>query len=262
MKTAGTIIKTSAGLAATAVILICVMASGAVSNAARNRTLCSGISVVIKDSTESRFVSGSDIIGYISEEYGKTTGLPVRDLDLKKMEKILDSQSAVLKSEAYCTKDGILHIGITQRKPVMRFQKNGAGFYADLNGYIFPMEPGKASYVVVIDGNIPLDPDKAGKGRSVTGKERQWLDRITDVVSYMESHSVWADDIVQIHVLENGDLVLIPREGREKFIFGKPVKVNEKFALMECYYSSIVPAKGKDAYRTVDIRYDGQIICK
>ena len=36
----------------------------------------------------------------------------------------------------------------------------------------------------------------------------------------------------------------------------------EKFSLMDCYYTGIVPARGKDYYRTVDLRYEGQIICR
>ena len=236
MNSSGKIIRTILSLSALGIILVCLAVSWGISRSARSGTLCSGIEVSITDSTESRFVSGKDILEYISEDYGKTEGIPVENLDLDRMEQMLDSRSAVLKSEAYCTKDGTLHILITQRKPVMRLQKGSEGFYVDREGYIFPIRPGRSGYVVVIDGNIPLELDKTTRGK--------------------------ADNIVQIHVRENGDLVLIPREGKEKFIFGKPDRIAEKFALMDCYYTNIVPARGNDRYRTVDVRYDRQIICK
>ena len=262
MRPAGQIIRAVLGISAVAVILICMTVASGTGKAVRRSTLCSGIAVTIKDSAENRFVSETDILNYLDKEYGRIEGIPAEDLDFKKIEDILNTRSAVLKSEAYYTKDGTLNILITQRKPVMRFQKGNSGFYADRDGYIFPMEPGRASHVVVIDGNIPLDLDKAGQGKDVTGNERIWLDRITSMVSYMNGHRTWAENIVQIHVLDNGDLVLIPREGKEKFIFGKPVRIGEKFSLMDSYYSAIVPAKGKDCYRRVDVRYAGQIICK
>lgn len=255
---AGTIL----GAAAVAVILVCLCVSAGISKAKRAKTLCSGTEVEIADSAENRFVSEADILEYMEKDYGKTEGIPIEDIDLKKMEDILDSQSAVLKSEAYCTKDGILHVKITQRIPVMRFQKNGRRFYGDANGYVFPIKEGKASHVIVIDGNIPIEMDNAGKGRAVAGEEKEWMERMTEMVLYMEKHKIWSRNIVQIHVLGNGDMVLIPRDGTEKFLFGKPTDIEEKFALMESYYTGVVPAKGKDRYRSVDVRYRGQVICK
>ena len=262
MNSSGKIIRTILSLSALGIILVCLTVSWGISRQARTGTLCSGIEVSITDSTESRFVSGKDILEYISEDYGKTEGIPVENLDLDRMEQMLDSRSAVLKSEAYCTKDGTLHILITQRKPVMRLQKGSEGFYVDREGYIFPIRPGRSGYVVVIDGNIPLELDKTTRGKAASEKERLWLEQLTGLVGYMDGHRIWEDNIVQIHVRENGDLVLIPREGKEKFIFGKPDRIAEKFALMDCYYTNIVPARGNDRYRTVDIRYDRQIICK
>lgn len=262
MKGTGNILGTVLSAAVVLLILLCLAVSAGIGRSIREDTLCSGIAVTIRDSSENRFVSEADIKEYIAGEYGKTEGVPAADLDLKKIEAILDSRSAVLKSEAWCTRDGLLNISITQRRPIMRFQKKGTGFYADADGYIFPMKEGRSSYVVVIDGNIPLDLGSAGRGKATAGKERVWLDRMTALVTYMERHKVWAEDIVQIHVKGNGDLVLIPREGKERFLFGKPVSVEEKFNLMEHYYTGVVPAMGKDRYTSVDVRYRGQIICK
>lgn len=262
MNGTGRIIRAALALSVLGIILVCLAVSLGASRSARNRTLCSDTRVDILDSTESRFVSGKDVLEYIAEGYGKTEGVPIGDIDLKKIENVLDGQSAVLKSQAYCTKDGVLHIGITQRKPVMRLQKGTLGFYADREGYIFPMKPGRSSYVAVIDGSIPVSLGNTCRGLAGTEKERQWISRMTELVSYMHEKKVWEENIVQIHVQENGDLVLIPREGKEKFVFGKPSRIEEKFTLMECYYTSIVPARGKDRYTTVDVRFDGQIICR
>lgn len=262
MKGSGSIIRTVAGMSVLGIILVCLAISLGASRSSRGKTLCEKTEVSILDSAESRFISEQDVLEYIAGGYGKTEGIPVGDIDLKKIEDILDGQSAVLKSEAYCTKDGVLHVGITQRKPVMRLQKGSEGFYADSEGYIFPMKHGRSSYVVVIDGAIPLKLDKTCRGLASSEKERQWMRQMTELVKYMDSDKVWKENIVQIHVQGNGDLVLIPREGQEKFIFGKPTAVAEKFTLMECYYTSIAPARGKDKYRTVDVRYDGQIICR
>ena len=68
--------------------------------------------------------------------------------------------------------------------------------------------------------------------------------------------------IVQIHVTESSDLILIPREGNERFLFGQPDNFKAKFERMKKYYTAVVPEKGADKYRQVDVRYKGQIICR
>ena len=55
---------------------------------------------------------------------------------------------------------------------------------------------------------------------------------------------------MQITVQEDGNLVLIPREGRERFLFGQACDMEKKFEKMELYYKGIREEKGEDAYRT------------
>ena len=84
---------------------------------------CTGLEVEIMDSTSLSFVSKADVKRYIERDYGVYMGQRLDSVDLKKIETVLDGRSAILKSEAYTTTDGILHVEVTQREPVVRFQK-------------------------------------------------------------------------------------------------------------------------------------------
>ena len=223
---------------------------------------CTGLQVRIVDSLENSFVSRSDVKKFLDREYGTYIGMPQDSLDLVKMEEIVDSRSAVMKSQAYVTKDGTLHVDVTQRSPVVRFQKKEGGFYADAEGYIFPLQSSYASHVQVIDGNIPLAANSGYKGNISDKKEMEWFRRMMDLVNFIENSKTWKDKIVQIHVADNGDIALIPRKGKEMFIIGQPTSLEEKFDKMGKYYKVIIPEKGNDAYRMVDLRYRGQIVCK
>ena len=35
-----------------------------------------------------------------------------------------------------------------------------------------------------------------------------------------------------------------------------------KFDKMEKYYTNIIPVKGENIYKVVDLRFDGQIVCR
>jgi cell division protein FtsQ len=209
-----------------------------------------------------RFVSKADVKKFLDKEYGEYIGMHLDSIDLAKVEKIIDGRSAVNKSEAYTTRDGMLNVKVTQRTPVVRFQKSDGGFYADAEGFLFPLQSSYASRVQVIDGDIPLKANSGYKGEITDEKERAWLEKVIDLVNYMENSRTWKDKIVQITVCDGGELIMVPREGKERFHFGQPDEIQEKFRKMEKYYTAVVPAKGEKEYSVVNLEYDGQIVCR
>jgi len=215
----------------------------------RKPITCKGLSICIPDSAANQFIRPDEVRKILDSEYSGYRGLPIDEIDLTKIESILDGKSAIYKSEAYATKDSMLNVTITQRKPIVRFQKGSKGFYADETGYLFPLQSTYASHVQIVDGAIPLNNE-------------EWLERMIRLVRHIDDSKVWKDKIVQITVEEDGNLTLVPRDGKEKFIFGHPTDIESKFKKMELYYKAIKPSKTDKDYRRVDIRFDGQIVCR
>jgi cell division protein FtsQ len=246
-----------------AVLLTTALTAGYISGVSCRAPLkCTGLNVVIKDSLANRFVTKADIKKFLDREYGEYAGKSLDSLDLTKVEKIVDSRSAVYKSEAFTTRDGKLNITVTQRTPVVRFQKSDGGFYADAEGFLFPLQSSYASRVQVIDGDIPLKANSGYKGELSDPKEKEWLKKVLNVVNYMERSKLWKDKIVQITVSDGGELSLVPRTGQEVFLFGQPDDIENKFRKMEMYYRNIVPEKGDSHYTRVSVEYEGQIVCR
>lgn len=211
---------------------------------------CTGLDICIADSASNSFISTEDVKRYLDSEYGKYLGCRIDSLNLTQIEHILKGKTAVLNSEAFITKDGILNITIQQRKPTVRFIGKDGGFYADESGETFPLQKTYASYVPVVDGCIPAETDSI------------YIRKVVDLVNFLEGSKKWQNKIVQISADSTGNLTFIPREGDVRFLFGQPEDVEEKMEKMEMYYSHIVPEKGEKTYRSVDLRYDNQIICK
>ena len=228
--------------------------------ASRAQQTCAGLNVTYKESYA--FVTQSDIENYLATDYGAYIGQRLDSLNLDKIEKILDSKSAVLKSEAFITPDGMLNVRISQRAPVVRFQKGKFGFYADERGFIFPLQSNYTSKVPIIDGAIPLDISSGYKGEPKTDDEKEWLRKAISLVEYISSSKTWSGNISQINVDEGGDIILVPSAGREKFILGEPDDINDKFERIGKYYTTIRPAKGENTYKSVNVKYDGQIVCR
>lgn len=245
-----------------ALISACIVCAFLAGKRDRSEILCSKVRIIVTDSTQNRFISPQKIKSDLRKEYGKITGIPIDSLDLEKIEGIIDGKSAVLKSQAYTTKDSTLTIEISQRKPVVRFQKGTTGFYADKEGYIFPLQSSFTSHVQVVDGHIPISFRDGQKGQIKDPAEKEWFLKTVALVNFIEGDKQWKKLIVQIHVNEKGDIILIPREGKEKFIIGKPEDIENKFEKLKKYYTAIIPDAGRDAYKVIDLRYKGRIICK
>ena len=226
----------------------------------RREVTCNGIDAIVADSLQRGFVSPEDIKEWMAD-YGTYLGLRLDSVDLRRVEAVIDGKSAVRKSQAWLTDDGVLHISVTQRQPVVRFQGASGGFYADADGFLFPLQLRHTARVPVVDGALPLKLGKDFKGEPETDAEKQWVASVIGLVRWLGARKEWSDLVGQISVRKDGTLVLIPREGEEQFVFGSPTDIDAKFGRIRKYYESVAPGREKP-YRTVDVRFDGQIVCR
>lgn len=237
-------------VAGAVLVAACLGAAYIAGYVTRKPLICKGLKATIADSTCNSFISRDDVRKFLDSEYGQYCGTPLDSLDLDRIEKVLESKSAINRTEAFVTKDGILNITVTQRRPAVRFQGANGGYYADEEGRSFPLQKSYASYVPVVDGNIPAITDTAK------------IVQTTRLVNFLENDVLWKGKFVQIRIDENRDIILIPRDGKERFIIGQPYGIEEKASKMEKYYTHIIPEKGSGHYKSVDLRFEGQIVCR
>ncbi|MDO4827234.1 MAG: cell division protein FtsQ/DivIB [Bacteroidia bacterium] len=235
-------------LFALAALLTAMVATASLAAADRRMRTCEGLRVSFAPGP--RFMSEGEVRSVLDKRCAPYIGQRLDSLQLYKIENVLNLQSSILRSEAWTTDDGYLNVRITHRVPLARFQKGDDGFYVDRDGVFFPLNASCSADVPVIDGNVPPGRDETTRG--------EWVRDVLNMLAFMDRG--WAERIVQMHVDSRGDLILIPREGNERFIFGQPRGVEAKFSRMEDYYRYIRPT-GKN-YTSVNLKYDGQVICK
>lgn len=84
-------------------------------------------------------------------------------------------------------------------------------------------------------------------------------------VEKVEEDDFWRSEVVQIvaRTAPSGALEvdLVPRSGRHTIRFGRLENAEEKFAKLMRFYRRGLPHIGWDEYRTIDIRYDDQVVC-
>lgn len=90
--------------------------------------------------------------------------------------------------------------------------------------------------------------------------------KLLTFVKYVENDDFWRSEVVQItaRTTPSGALEvdLTPRSGRYLICFGRLEKMDEKFDKLLRFYRSGLSVIGWDTYRTIDIRYNDQVVCR
>ena len=222
--------------------------------------VCNRLEVSFADSL--RFVSEQDIREYLDTRYGAYIGQRLDSVKLAGIEDILESRSAVMRCEAWTTDDGALHVEITQRAPVLRFQDGERGFYVDDRGYIFPLHPSYTAPVPVVEGPAPVDVPDGYKGEARSEREQQWIAGVLTLRDFIAGSRAWQYRVSAIRVRPDGELTLRIDARGEDFIIGQPNGIPAKFDRISRYLGTIAPSKDEGYYKIVNVKYNQQIICR
>lgn len=90
--------------------------------------------------------------------------------------------------------------------------------------------------------------------------------KLINFVKYIENDSFWRAEIVQIVAvtISSGDVEveLVPRTGDHTILFGAIEDVEEKFDRLLAFYENGLGNIGWDNYRTISVKYKGQVVCR
>lgn len=222
--------------------------------------ICTEIKVSILDSTINRFVSEEEVKEIVSASEFNVTDKKISDIDLYRLEQLLDQRSAIKFSDVSLDREGILRIEVTQRRPLLRIQGDEGGFYVDESCYIFPLVKTFTSYVPIVTGEIPLSL-KAGQRGKVDDEGEKWLSSMLNFGEYLRNHEFWNSLVQQIEILPNGEIALYMRVGDQTILFGDLSDYDRKFGKLEAFYKNAVPHYGWNKYSKIDLRYTDQVVC-
>lgn len=247
------------------IVFLCLFVAGTgvlygVSREKRRERTCERVEVRIRD--KYRFVDEDEIKGYLQKGFGSIWGTRIDSVDLSGIEKYIESKSAVRKCEAWCSSDGCLHLDITQRVPAIKFKLDDYSFYADREGFAFPLGNDSKIDVPQVGGSLPLKVSRQQRGEFGSEKERVWVMSVLDLLDRLEDSKEFRGRLEGLSVRRDGDLVLKLKDCNALFIIGEPVDIDGKIKGMSRYFSHIEPDKGKGYYKSVNLKFNKQIICR
>lgn len=248
------------------IIAYMIVALGFV-NSKHKSVVCQKLNVVILDSLENSFVSTEDIKEILNNNEINTLGCPVDELNTKEIETILNDFESIRKAEVYTTIDGVLHILITQRQPIVRILNNrDISYYIDDEGKIIPSSKNNSAFILVVNGHINESFNIKGNinihevcdERSVADK---LLLDIFKISKFINDNEFWKAQIEQVYATRSGEFELVPRVGAHLLLFGTADNYREKFYKLRIFYEKGLNMYGWNRYEIINLKYKNQIVC-
>ncbi len=200
-----------------------------------------------------------DVLTTIERSFGyNLEGIPVAELDVARVERVLEDDPFVLDAEVYVDAQEQIHIGIQPREPLLRIiDKNGSNYYLDAEGVKMNLSKHFSARVPVITGNIP--PYTAD---FLVMKEDHLLRDIFHLTNTLVEDDFLGALIEQIYVNNQAEITLIPSVGNQKILLGEYEDVEDKLKRLKVFYKEGIPYVGWNKYKTINLKNKGQVVCK
>lgn len=220
--------------------------------------ICLQIVINIEDKYDIHFITSSDILSLMTNNGQEfIIGKKYKNINLKNIELIIKSHKFVQNVEVYKDHTGKLIINIKQNKPIARVILNdGSGFYIGSAGQILPLSENFTARVVLIETKKSF---KLFKNEFIKKKDGK---AFLNLLNFIDNNKFWKAQIAHIVVKRNIDILLYPQVGKQVIEFGKPYNIEKKFRKLEIFFKKILPAKGWNKYKTVNLKFQDQIVCK
>ncbi len=206
---------------------------------------CKGVEVNIYDAEEYVFVDEDEVLRLLKRHYGELHTVTIAQVDQDSVERALKKNAFIKSAQFFYDLDGNFHVGITQRKPVMRVISNRS-FYIDEEGKTMPLSKKYTPRVVVATGNI---------------SETFACERLYPFVMNLREDSFWEALVEQIVVTNDEEVILIPKVGNFRIRLGELEQVERKLENLYLFLQEGIALKGWNNYREINLKYENQIVC-
>jgi cell division protein FtsQ len=217
---------------------------------------CTNIKILIPGADN--FIEREEIDAILKQNEGQLIGRNLEDINLHAIEQKIVANPYIAMATVYADMDGVIHIEISQRQPLLRIiNSSGQDYYIDRNGLKMPVSPNFTANVLVANGHIM--EHFGGKVDTLITKMAADLYK---TALFLKKDTLWDAQIEQIFVNDKDDIELVPRVGNQRIILGTADSLATKMTNLLTFYKKAMPQVGWDTYKTINIKYTNQIVCE
>ena len=176
-------------------------------------------------------------------EHSKT--ITKEGLDLKKLEKSVNNNDFVQKSEVFVSVDGVLKAVVKQKTPVGRVVSETGSFYVDYEGNRMPLSENYSARVPLVSGKINAVENE----------------KLSEVLKMIYEDDFLKKNIIGVQVVPNGNLIMQNRNYDYTIDFGKIINIDRKFKNYKAFFQKAVSDSTLNNYKKINLKFTQQVVC-
>lgn len=230
-----------------------------------DRTLIREVKPEVEGVEGMHFIDEDMVLRDVLDQGTGVMGAELGAVDVPAIEERLRTIPSVAKAEVYHTMDGVLHVKVKQREPVVRvFNSDGTSFYIDKEGWTMPTSANYTARVLVVTGTLN-EPGARNGVLPVFGNDSlEHVFRSDDIhrlAMFIRNDPFWNALIDQVVVNTDGEFELIPKVGAQRVLIGDGSDLPQRFEKLKLFYTKGMPHTDWRRYSRIDLRFADQIVC-
>jgi len=190
------------------------------------------------------FVNDSLVKKVINGKQLHVSSTPLGNMNVKEVERILDRNSFIRKSQVFQDVDGNMKIRINQETPVARINTGLDEFYLSEQLTKIPLSPLYSAEVVLVGGNIKEEDFKGLK----------------ELIKIISADKLLKKHIIAVKKEQPNSFILLVNKGNYVIEFGELKNFKEKFEKLKLFYAQYLGKVGLDYYEKINLKFNNQIV--
>jgi len=220
----------------------------------KENVVCTDVKVFIPGNQY--FIDRREVDNILKVSSHTLIGRKLDGININDLEKKLQANPFIEFAKVYADMDGVIHVEISQRQPVLRVMNRfDQDFYIDQHGLKIPLSNNFTAHVLAANGYI--DELFASRIDTLHTKLARDLFKTAD---FIRKDTLWNAQIAQIYVNQSHEIELVPRVGNQKILLGNADSIASKFHNLKIFYKQALPQAGWDKYKVINIKYANQVV--
>jgi cell division protein FtsQ len=202
-------------------------------------------SVVVFVGDNILFVKRETVNKLLIENKENASSIGKDKLALNNLERRLNSNEMIEKSDVFVSIDGVLKAVVKQKTPVARVLDRNDSFYVDYEGGIMPLSDNFTARVPLVSGVI----------------NRKNSEEYAQLFRMIYDDDFLKKNIIAVQIMPNGRLKMLNRNYDYEIDFGNVAHMEQKFRDYKAFFQKAVLDSTLYKYKKIDLRFTRQVVC-
>jgi cell division protein FtsQ len=230
----------------------------------QNGTQCWKLEIQVEAPDGRKFIDEQMIAALADSATTQIVGMPVSEVDIQSIHRVVAANSSVSEAHVYTTVDGRCVIHVKQRTPIARiFNALGESYYLDKDGFTMALSDLAVAKLPVFTGEIydGLRKESVTIDFPDSLAWRTHLDEIYQFTQVVAQDTFWRAQVEHVHVTGAGEFEIIPRIGNQYVNVGGVTDLPKKLKKLRAFYEHTISTTDLDQYSVIQAQYEGQVVC-